>query len=49
MLSMKGVYSDPTDLILHDRAFGATVVVWLIMAMSIISYGSRLQQWLQDF
>ena len=49
MLSMKGVYSDPTDLILHDRAFGVTIVVWLIMAMSIISYGPRLQGWFGSF
>ena len=49
MLSMKGVYSDPTDLILHDRAFQVTVVIWLAMAMAIISYGPRIQDWVESF
>lgn len=49
MLSMKGVYSDPTDIILHDRAFQWTVVIWVAMAISIISYGPRIQTWIGSF
>jgi decaprenyl-phosphate phosphoribosyltransferase len=49
MLSMKGVYSDPTDLILHDKAFQITVVIWLAMAMTIISYGPKIQDWVESF
>lgn len=49
MLSMKGVYSDPTDIILHDGPFQWTVVVWFVMAMSIISYGPKIQTWLGSF
>ena len=49
MLSMKGIYSDPTDIILHDRAFQATVVLWLALAMTIISYGPRIQDWIKSF
>ena len=47
MLSMKGVYSDPTDLILHDRVFQITVVIWSVMAIAIIFYGSEISQFLQ--
>ena len=46
MLSMRGVYSDPTDLILHDKPFQATVGIWIIMALSIILYGVSLKEWL---
>jgi 4-hydroxybenzoate polyprenyltransferase len=47
MLSMKGVYSDPTDLILHDRVFQVTVVIWSVMAIAIIFYGTAISQFLQ--
>lgn len=49
MLSMKGVYTDPTDIILHDRAFQVTVVVWFTMAMVIISYGPKIHEWIESF
>lgn len=46
MLSMKGVYVDPTDLIIHDRPFQATIGLWGLMAFIIISYGKDINQWL---
>ena len=46
MLSMKGAYHDPTELILNDRPFQATVILWLLLSAGIISYGSELHDWL---
>ena len=48
MLSMKGVYADPTDLFLHDRPFELTVVVWFAAVVVIIRWGLDLQQWLNS-
>lgn len=49
MLSMKGSYADPTDLILHDRPFQITTAVWLIAALGIIYWGKNLEGWIQNF
>jgi decaprenyl-phosphate phosphoribosyltransferase len=46
MLSMQGVYSDPTDLFLHDRPFQLTVVIWFSAVVVIIQWGRELQSWL---
>jgi len=46
MLSMKGIYADPTDLFLNDRPFQLTVVIWLAAAVVIIRWGLNIQQWL---
>jgi decaprenyl-phosphate phosphoribosyltransferase len=46
MLSMKGIYSDPTDLFLHDRPFQLTVVIWFGAVVVIIQWGRELQSWL---
>ena len=46
MLSMKGIYADPTDLILHDRPFQLAVVVWLAASVGIVYYGKALSAWL---
>jgi 4-hydroxybenzoate polyprenyltransferase len=46
MLSMRGVYADPTDLILHDRPFQLTITVWILMTGAIIIYGPQLKAWL---
>lgn len=48
MLSMKGSYSDPTDLILHDRPFQVTIVIWLVVAFAIVCGGKDLQAWIQN-
>ena len=46
MLSMKGVYCDPTDLFLRDRPFQLTVVIWFAAAVVIIQWGTELEAWL---
>ncbi len=46
MLSMKGTYTDPTDLILHDRAFQITVLIWTVTAFCIICWGKNFGGWL---
>jgi 4-hydroxybenzoate polyprenyltransferase len=37
MLSMRGAYDDPTDLILRDRPFQATVVLWVVWVVGVVS------------
>jgi decaprenyl-phosphate phosphoribosyltransferase len=46
MLSMRGVYTDPTDLILHDRPFQITIALWILMTVGIILWGVELSQWM---
>jgi 4-hydroxybenzoate polyprenyltransferase len=48
MLSMKGSYADPTDLILHDGPFQITILVWAAAILMIICYGEGLQGWIQN-
>lgn len=48
MLSMEGAYSDPTDLILHDRSFQATLVLWIALAVIVIKYGKDIEVWTQS-
>jgi len=48
MLSMKGAYTDPTDLILHDRPFQLTVAFWSVLVLVIILYGPKMQAWLRS-
>ena len=48
MLSMKGSYTDPTDLILRDRPFQITVFIWLLSAFCIISRGHSIQSWIEN-
>lgn len=49
MLSMKGAYSDPTDLILRDRPFQAVTVLWIISALVIIYFGKDIHLWIEKF
>ena len=46
MLSMKGLYADPTDLFIRDRPFQLTVLLWLGAVVLIIRWGLDLQHWL---
>jgi hypothetical protein len=46
MLSMEGAYSDPTDLVLHDRPFQMTILLWVAVALCIINWGEKLSGWL---
>ncbi len=48
MLSTRGTYSDPTDLILRDRPFQATVIVWAVAAFIIIYGGRQIHAWIQS-
>lgn len=47
MLSIKGVYQDPVDLILHDRPFLLSVAAWIAAVGAIILYGKNLEDWLR--
>jgi 4-hydroxybenzoate polyprenyltransferase len=47
MLSMKGSYADPVDLILRDRAFQVTVLMWCACAVAIILRGRQISEWFE--
>ena len=47
MLSMEGTYAGPTELILHDRPFQATIVLWIALAVIVIKYGTDIEVWIQ--
>ena len=47
MLSMEGAYSDPTDLILRDRVFQATILAWVFSALCIINWGPAIRDWFE--
>ncbi len=48
MLSMKGSYAGPTDLILHDRPFQITILIWIVFVLSIICWGKSIVGWFQN-
>ncbi|MHC4982222.1 MAG: decaprenyl-phosphate phosphoribosyltransferase [Planctomycetota bacterium] len=48
MLSMKGAYADPADLVLRDRPFQLTAVIWVAAALVVIRWGRSLQAWLES-
>jgi decaprenyl-phosphate phosphoribosyltransferase len=48
MLSMRGTYADPTDLIFRDRPFQTTVLLWGISAFVIIYWGHSVQTWFEN-
>jgi decaprenyl-phosphate phosphoribosyltransferase len=48
MLSMKGVYCGPTEIICGDRPFQITVFLWGCTILFIIVYGLRLQEYLRE-
>lgn len=47
MLSMRGAYSDPTDVCLRDWPFQLTVVLWTAGMVAIITWGQALEEWMQ--
>jgi len=47
MLSMKGSFADPVDLLLHDRPIQLAIGMWAVMVMIVISYGHKLQELIQ--
>jgi len=48
MLSMSGRHSDPTEIMLRDRPFQLTIVLWLLLAGVIVLKGRAVHQWLAD-
>jgi 4-hydroxybenzoate polyprenyltransferase len=46
MLSSFGRYTDPTDLVLRDRPFQLTAVLWGLMVLAILWQGRATQHWL---
>jgi len=48
MLSMQGRYADPTDLILRDRPFQATVALWMAAVVVVVLKGRAIQDWLRS-
>ena len=48
MLSMKSVYAGPTELILKDGSFQATMALWIISTCIIIYHGRAIQEWLSN-
>ncbi len=49
MLSMRGRYTDPTGLILRDRPFQLTLLIWIAAAVAVIRWGRDIQQWAGQF
>jgi 4-hydroxybenzoate polyprenyltransferase len=45
MVSMKGSYTDPMDVVLHDRPFQIVSLVWAVAAIGIIFWGRALNSW----
>jgi len=48
MLSMQGHYADPTDLILRDKPFQATVALWMAAVVVIVLRGRVIQEWIRS-
>ena len=48
MLSMKGTYPGPTELILRDRPFQLTIVMWMVLMLVFISYSRNIELWIQS-
>lgn len=48
MLSMKGSYSGPTELILRDRPFQLTILVWIVLILVVIRFSKNIDLWIQS-
>ena len=48
MLSMRGRYSDPVDIALHDWPVQLTAVLWMAAVSMILVWGSSVKAWLQE-
>jgi len=42
MLSMKGKFLDPTQMLLKDRPLQFTILLWVLIAILIVTYGPRV-------
>lgn len=48
MLSMKGAYSGPTELILRDRPFQLTILAWIVLILVLIRFSRNIELWIQS-
>jgi len=48
MLSMKGSYSGPTELILRDGPFQLTILVWMALILVLIRFSKNIDLWIQS-
>ncbi|HIJ72206.1 MAG TPA: decaprenyl-phosphate phosphoribosyltransferase [Planctomycetes bacterium] len=48
MLSMRGAYSGPTELILRDRPFQLTILIWMVLILVAIRFSSNIESWIQS-
>jgi 4-hydroxybenzoate polyprenyltransferase len=46
MLSMRGAYADPVEIMLRDRPFQATVILWTALAAVAVKWGEAIEAWL---
>lgn len=45
MLSMMGRYADPTELVLKDRPFQLTLLLWMVAAWLALHFGPAIREW----
>lgn len=48
MLSMKGVYAGPTEILIKDKPFQAAAGIWLACAAVVILYGPAIKNYLSS-
>jgi 4-hydroxybenzoate polyprenyltransferase len=49
MLSALGIYADPTEVMLRDRPFQATLIAWAAAVAAVIWWGRPFQEWLKSY
>lgn len=47
MLSMRGRFSDPMSIVLHDWPLQLTAIVWIAAVLLLIQWGPDLQMWMR--
>lgn len=48
LLVEHGRVDGPTDVLLYDRPFQATLILWAVAALVIVYQGAAIQRWLMD-
>jgi len=48
MLSMRGRYADPVEIMLRDRPFQVAVVLWTALAAAAVVWGETIEAWLAE-
>ena len=49
MLVQSGKLSGPNEVLLADRAFRVTVLLWIVAAVVIVYWGSQIEKHLSDW